>query len=257
MSELNSNTSHSENFLCAIILTALSVEFNAVKAHLNDVVEDVHKGTIYEKGYFKGNQKTWQVAVVEIGAGNDGAAFEAERAINYFNPSVAIFVGIAGGIKDVGLGDVVAATKAHGYESGKAEKVFKPRPDAGNSSYNLVQRAKNIARNQEWTKRIKSSTFEAAPKAFVGSIAAGEKVIASTESDIFNFLRANYSDALAVEMEGRGFLEAAHANPQASSLIVRGISDLLHNKSDENDDIRQDVASRNASAFAFEVLARL
>lgn len=58
-------------------------------------------------------------------------------------------------------------------------------------------------------------------------------------------------------MEGRGFLEAAHANPRVSALIVRGISDLLNNKSDLDDDARQAVASRHASAFAFEVLSRL
>lgn len=60
-------------------------------------------GYVYEKGFFVGRYR-WQVAVGEIGAGNDGAAFEAERAINYFNPSVAVFVGVAGGVKDVGTG---------------------------------------------------------------------------------------------------------------------------------------------------------
>jgi nucleoside phosphorylase len=70
-------------------------------------------------------------------------------------------------------------------------------------------------------------------------------------------LRDNYSDALAVEMEGRGFLEATHANPQVSSLIVRGISDLINDKSAIDDHIRQQIASRHASAFAFEVLAHL
>lgn len=257
MPEINSKTFHPGNIPCAVILTALAVEFNAVKTYLTDVVEEIHKGTVYEKGFFEGRNQTWRVAVVEIGAGNNGAAFEAERAINHFNPSVVIFVGVAGGVKDVGFGDVVAATKAHGYESGKAENNFKPRPDAGSSSYNLVQRAKAVARSQDWTKRIQNPSFEATPKAFVGAIAAGEKVIASTESDIYKFLRANYGDALAVEMEGRGFLEAAHANPQINSLIVRGISDLLDNKSDTDDDVRQETASRHASAFAFEVLARL
>lgn len=257
MIDENLENNRSTDQPCAVFLTALSVEFNAVKAHLSNVVEEIHKGTIYEKGLFDAGKQTWQVAVVEIGAGNDRAAFEAERAINHFNPSIAIFVGVAGGIKDVRFGDVVAATKAHGYESGKAEEVFKPRPDVGKSSYNLVQRAKAVARSQDWTIRTKSPVSQNSPKAFVGAIAAGEKVIASKKSDIYEFLRANYSDALAVEMEGRGFLEAAYANPQISSLIVRGISDSLDDKSDAEDDFRQETASRNASAFAFEVLARL
>lgn len=257
MIETNLKNKHSDNLPCVVILTALQVEFNAVKAHLSEVTEVVHKHTVYEKGFFNTGKQTWQVVIAEIGAGNDGAAFEAERAINHFNPSVAMFVGVAGGVKDVIVGDVVAATKAHGYESGKADEIFKPRPDAGQSSYNLVQRAKAVARNKEWIKRIQNFDFEMIPKAVVGSIAAGEKVVSSTESDVYKFLRQNYSDALAVEMEGRGFLESAHANPGTSSLIVRGISDLINNKSELDDDVRQELASRNASAFAFEVLARL
>jgi nucleoside phosphorylase len=38
---------------------------------------------------------------------------------------------------------------------------------------------------------------------------------------------------------------------------VRGISDMLDNKSDLDDDARQELAARNASAFAFEVLSQL
>ena len=256
MPEINSKSKH-KDIPCAVILTALAVEYKAVKAYLSDITEEVHKGTVYEKGFFKDGNQTWIVAIVEIGAGNNGAAFEAERAISYFNPSVTLFVGVAGGVKDVKVGDVVASTKVYGYESGKAEEIFKPRPSVGQSSHNLGQRAKAVARNDDWLKRIHYSAIEITPKAVIGAIAAGEKVVASTKSDVYQFLRQNYSDTLAVEMEGRGFLEAAHANPDTSSLIVRGISDLLDNKSDLDDDVRQELASRNASAFAFEVLARL
>ena len=95
------------------------------------------------------------------------------------------------------------------------------------------------------------------PRSFIGAIAAGEKVIAETESDLYKFIKTQYNDTLAVEMEGRGFLAAAHANQPVMALIVRGISDLINNKSDIDDSVRQGIAARHASAFAFEVLAKL
>src|SRR6185369_15611873 len=138
----------------AVILTALQVEFNAVRAHLTDIREEVHKGTVYERGIFSGNGRMWKVGIVEVGAGNAGVAFEAERAITRFEPNVVLFVGIAGGVKDVKVGDVVAATKVYGYESGKAERAFKSRADVGNSSYRMEQRAKAEARKDDWKSRI-------------------------------------------------------------------------------------------------------
>src|SRR5947209_8610394 len=121
----------------------------------------------------------------------------------------------------------------------------------------MGQPAKSVARKGEWKERILNPISGYSTRALIGPIAAGEKVIASNESAVFKFLRENYSSALAVEMEGRGFLEAAHANPSVSSLIVRGISDLVGNKSDREDQFRQEIASRHASAFAFEVLSKL
>ena len=242
---------------CAVILTALSVEYQAVRAHLTNPQEIIHpQGTIYEQGQFTANGQTWDVGMVEIGAGNPGAALEAEQAIAHFNPDVILFVGVAGGIKDVALGDVVASTKVYGYESGKAEESFRPRPEVGLSAYGLEQRAKAEARKSDWLQRLTAAPSPT-PKVYVAPIAAGEKVVASTESEVFEFLRSHYGDAIAVEMEGFGFLGAARANQQVSALVIRGISDLIYNKTTADMDGYQEVAARHASAFAFEMLAKL
>lgn len=240
----------------AVILTALPVEYLAVQAHLTHLQEKLHpRGTVYEQGLFAANGRTWEVGIIQVGAGNPGAAMEAERAIEYFQPKVAFFVGVAGGIKDVKLGDVVAATKVYGYESGKARHSFEPRPEVGNSTYALQQRAQAEARKPDWLKRL-DVTPRSSPRVFVGPIAAGEKVVAANSAAVFKFLRQNYGDALAVEMEGYGFLKAVHASASVAALVIRGISDLIEGKTEADAGGSQEIASRHASAFAFEILAK-
>ncbi|MEC4818338.1 MAG: 5'-methylthioadenosine/S-adenosylhomocysteine nucleosidase, partial [Scytonema sp. PMC 1069.18] len=247
-----------QNPPCAVILTAIPVEYKAVRVHLTQLREELHpQGTVYERGQFAANGTVWDVVIVEIGAGNTGAALEAERAINHFQPNVILFVGVAGGIKDVSLGDVVAATKVYGYESGKAKIAFEPRPDVGLSTYRLIQRARAEAKKDDWLQRLKPNIPSRVPRVLVAPIAAGEKVVASKLSSLLRFLQTNYGDALAVEMEGRGLLQAAHANQQVSALIVRGISDLISSKSQTDKAGWQEIAVRHASAFAFEILAKL
>lgn len=98
------------------------------------------------------------------------------------------------------------------------------------------------------------------PRVFVALIAAGDKVVASKQSDIFQFLRASYNDAIAVEMEGFGFLSAAFAYPNIKAIVIRGISDLVEGKNDDSvepEQVRQEKASHHASAFPFEMLSKL
>ncbi|NET60665.1 MAG: hypothetical protein F6K47_32350 [Symploca sp. SIO2E6] len=240
----------------AVILTALPVEYMAVRNHLTDLQEEIHpQGTIYERGRFVTKEQVWEVRIAEFALGNPGAAALVERAIAEFNPYVILFVGVASGIRDVAIGDVVASTKVYGYKSGKTKETFRPRPEIGISSYGLEQRARAEARKNGWLRRL-SSVPSPAPCVFVAPIAAGEKVVASTKSEVFKFLRSNYGDAITVEMEGIGFLEAAQSNLGIHTMVIRGISDLIDNKA-RVDLGYQEIAARHASAFAFEILAKL
>lgn len=202
----------------AVIITALSLEFEAVCVHIYVEGVDEHpKGNVYTRGTFSADGVTWEVLVAEIGMGNPAAAQETERAIEYFDPQVVLLVGVAGGIKDVSLGDVVAATKVYYYESGKVSdsdegSVFRPRPEVHYSSFRMEQRAKAENRSKDWLKRLGDANPDLMPCSFVGPIAAGEKVVGSERSDLYKFIRSTYGDALAVAMEDYGFLRAAFAN---------------------------------------------
>ena len=235
----------------ALILTALPVEFEAVRAHLRGVTSERHrKGTQYESGTYGSGNSKWEVGIAQVGAGNAGAAAEAERALDFFAPRVAMFVGVAGGLKSVSLGDVIAADQVYGYHSGKGARTFRPRPNVGRSTYPLVQLANVIARDWNRTHKVHGG------RAKVGNIAAGEELIAATRSQTFRFLRAQYEDALAVEMEGRGFLTAIGMTPGVDALVVRGISDLIDGKARSDASGSQERAAANAAEFAFLVLRR-
>jgi len=237
----------------ALIVTALSVEREAVVRHLTDTRKERHDAG---NEYLIGRFRSWEVCVAQIAPGNSSAALETERAVRFFEPDLALFVGIAGGVKDVKIGDVVASTKIYGYEGGSDREHFQPRPEAFLPSYPLAQEALIVASNQDWRSRIHGASPATEPTAFVGPIAAGAKVIKSSKGVVATLLKQSYGDTIAVEMEGEGFMRAAYAN-QVDSIVIRGISDLLDGKAEADKSGSQEAASNHGSAFAFELLARL
>lgn len=241
----------------AVIITALRLEYDAVRRQLADVQQVHHEqGTIYEVGDLVGATYPWEVALVLGGVGNVAAGIETERAIATFNPNIVVFVGVAGGLKDVQLGDVVVGTKVYGYEGGKAEAEFLPRPSVGEASYRLRHLAEAVQREGDWQRRIDEGvTSHEAVRVVLGPIVAGEKVVAATTSDVYSLLRKHYSDAIAAEMESAGFVHALHCNQPRESLIVRGISDLIDAKAHADASGWQDRAVAHAAAFATAVLA--
>jgi len=236
------------------VLTALNVETRAVLRHLSNAREETVRGTVFHVGRFD----EWSVAVAECGEGNVQAAATVERGITHFQAEIALFVGVAGGIKDVSIGDALVSSKIYGYERGRdTSDGFKPRPVVNLPAYSLEQRARAIKLADDWRRRLNSSLPHTNPQIYIGAIAAGEKVVASSAGNIAEFLKENYGDTLGVEMEGQGFLAGVHINMPVQGCVVRGISDLLDGKADADKAGSQERAADVASAVAFEILATL
>lgn len=214
---------------------------------------------MWRVSFHRGRLGGWDIAVAEVGTGNARAAAVGARALHHFKPSVALFVGIAGGVKDVKIGDVVVATKVYGYEAGRDTKSeFRLRPEISNGAHAIESKARAIRQRDDWRNRLKSEpSGPNKPEIYVGPIAAGEKVIASRHGPVAAFLNASYGDTLAVEMEGRGFLEAVHISEPVLGCVIRGISDLLSGKGKTDRQGSQKLAAEAASAVAFEILATL
>lgn len=237
-----------------VILTALDVEYEAVLTRLRNLQRHrLPGGTRFRVGDFSGDYLNWRVAVAEIGEGTVGAGIEAEKAISHFDPDLILFVGVAGGFKDeLRCGDVVVASKMYDYHGGKAGEEFYARPVAFPTSHSLDQVVREVKRGR-WFEGSISEAFIGEPTAYLKPIAAGQVVIASKLSEVAQQIKLHYNDTTAVEMESVGMYMAAQRAGRPA-LAIRGISDLLDDKSAEADANLQPVASKHAAAFAFALL---
>ncbi|MEU6349428.1 hypothetical protein ABZ896_08895 [Streptomyces sp. NPDC047072] len=230
-----------------VILTALPVEYAAVRAHLTDTKTLKHvSGTLVERGRLPGTP--WYVALAEIGVGTLTAATITERVNSWLAPRFLLVVGVAGGLKnDIDIGDVVVATKVYGIHGGKhTPEGFLVRPEAWHASHRLEQAARHALRGTTGYR------------AHFGAIAVGDVVVADTGSEITRHIHEHYNDAAAIEMEGAGAVQAAHLIGTLDTLVVRGISDKADSdKSRRDAEGSQPRAARNAAAAAVATLHEL
>lgn len=235
-----------------LVVTALKLERLAVRAHLESAEVETESNLAADLGRFNAEQCDVGVAVLETGAGNVGAAVQTSRAEEFFRPELILMTGIAGGLKDVELGDVVASEKVYWIEGGKDAQGWRPRIDAAPVSDSLRQLARAIAAGEAWRARVPDNCN---PQAFVSPVAAGEKVLANRRSVLVQRIRHDASDAVCVDMEDYGTLRAGAATERARTLAVRGISDLLDHKGEVEKQGSQQKAATHASAFTFELIA--
>lgn len=242
-----------------VIETALVLEQEAVVRKLENIEDYTHPitKTKYKIGYFNSKSNKLKVIVGRTNQTNVNAGIETERIIQHFCPTYLFFVGVAGGLKDVNIGDIVIGADVFGFERGKAKEEFLSRPQFGFSSYELEQSSVAYSTSKDWelrSKEILNNKFHDEISIYSGTIASGEKVVGSTKSIIHAYLKQNCSHALAVEMEGLGFLEACRPYPLIKTLLIRGISDLVENKEDADNEGSQPYSVNNAVEFLFGLI---
>jgi nucleoside phosphorylase len=229
-----------------LVLTALPLEYAAVRAYVEQREEIVHRdGTRVERGQLPGTP--WHVALSELGVGADRAAALTTQLINWLHPQAVLFVGVAGSLKDdIGIGDVVVGTQVYEIHGGKqTPEGFLVRPKALPGSHALEQAARSAVRDMPDVR------------AHFVPIATGDVVLADAKSEIARFIRSNYNDAGAIEMEGSGALQAAHLNGQLDALVVRGISDRANDdKSDDDASGSQQRAAKQAALVTVALLRK-
>ncbi|MGW6242112.1 phosphorylase family protein [Streptomyces sp. NPDC055094] len=241
------------------MLTALQVEYEAVRQHMVDVSEvELPQGTRLDVGRLPG--LNWDVALAETGPTNTRAALVTQSAIGHFNAEAVLFVGVAGALKDdVHLGDVVVASKVHGYHGGR-ESVdgFSARPDTWSPEYDVDQLVRSACRNEPWAFLSPDACLSTPPKVHFEPIASGDVLLGFRDSETARRIRRHYNDAVAVDMESHGVTQATRMNRAVRALSIRGISDFADpDKSARDAAGSQETAARHAAAFAVRVLRDL
>ncbi|WNI26168.1 hypothetical protein [Streptomyces sp. ITFR-16] len=241
------------------MLTALEVEYEAVRRHMVDVDEvELPQGTRLDVGRIRG--LNWEVALAETGPTNTRAALVAQPALQYFDAEAMLFVGVAGALKDdVRLGDVVVARKVYGYHGGReSEDGFAARPDVWEPGHDMDQLVRSARRNEPWAFLPSDDRPAPLPRVHFEPIASGDVLLGFRDSETARRIRRHYNDAAAIDMESHGVTHAAGMDRTVRALSIRGISDRADPDKGERDaEGSQETAARHAAAFALRVLRDL
>jgi GH25 family lysozyme M1 (1,4-beta-N-acetylmuramidase)/nucleoside phosphorylase/O-acetyl-ADP-ribose deacetylase (regulator of RNase III) len=242
-----------------LIITALEKEAQAVVSRLEKHTLERFETQTYHCGTIpiRDSDDAYRVVVVLLPSMGELAVLNATTiALTHWNPQFVLMVGIAWGFtqNDLDLGDVVVADQVVGYEYGKlTDGGIKPRDHVYPTSALLLDRMRNFWED-DWAGQVNvprpAGAKRTAPKRFVGPIASGNKVIASTKFQ--EELTQRWPKLIAVEMEAEGVFAAVFDHPQIQgTLVIRGISDMAdERKVDE----WQAYAANAAAAFAIAFL---
>lgn len=236
------------------ILCPIEEEFTAVRKlilHASPHISELHK-LPFEFGWLPTAVGNWSVALIEPGSKHNNFELRTYQVLHELRPKYVFLVGVAGGRKEVRIGDIVVSTKAYDYEPGKeTSQGFVSRPDSvHNDSEDLLTLARRLARY------LHDQPSFSDYKVHFGPIASGNKIIASTQANTYKIIEGHYENTLAVELEAYGFARMA-SHFKVKYLNIRGISDLIDDKAQADAQGSQSLSAARAANFLFQLIQRL
>ena len=230
------------------ILCPIEPEFKIIRKVLPKSKPAKYQNLSFDLGKIKTDIFEWNIAIIEPEFYLNSFGLKVNEVITTLNPKYIFLAGVAGGIKDSKIGDIVIGTKAYFYEGGKeTDKGFVSRPRVvENQSKKLLTIAKRISRESSSINTV----------IHFGAIASGNKVLASTDSQSIEIIKKHYNDTQAIEMESYDFALAA-SRLGKPYLNIRGISDLIDGKAKSDSEGHQKMASEKVALFLQQLIYNL
>lgn len=196
-------------FMIGIII-AMDEELNALKKYLKINKEN----KIYDLIFLEGEIKNKKCVVVKCGIGKVNAARTTQILIDNYKADYIINIGVAGGLKNTNVGDIIIASKLVQYDFDITKFDHELGFITGVGKYldcdkNLIDKAINLK----------------SYNTCLGVIATGDTFITSIEQS--RFIEKEF-DALAVEMEGAAIAQICYLS-NIPFIIIRSISDNPNN----------------------------
>ncbi|EKS32660.1 hypothetical protein [Afipia clevelandensis] len=169
-------------------------------------------------------------------SGNTEVVGPTESMIRHFKPESMLLIGVACGIREFSLGDVVTSAGIWAYEYVKTTKDgVLDRSRLQQTSPHILRDVSFYTAHLKWIEQLVELQSKIppkmAPRKTLGEprlhenilVASGEKVLANGE---LKKLHTKYNLIRAGEMEGYGFVKGCNSvRPITPCMVIRGISD--------------------------------
>ncbi len=193
-----------------------------------------YTGEIFEK----------RVAVARCGVGKVFAAICAEAMIIKYSPSLIVNTGVGGALAH-GLqsADMVIADKLCQHDM---DTSFLGDPLGLISGINVIY----FETDKRAVKILQESCENLYLRCFVGTVASGDKFVASIEQK--KEIVRNFS-AIACEMEGAAIAQTAYVN-KVPFVVIRAISDSADGNASMDYNTFMPIAAKSSAALTLELV---